>query len=106
MSNKEIHRCLKRYIVRELYPLFLTDLADSTPVSLHRSVNAPAERLWGSLKVARLHGRHFATRRAAMDEIVDWLGFYNSRRLHSTLDYASPMTFEQNWRAAQQGEAA
>ncbi|MFP3648546.1 hypothetical protein SB822_57895, partial [Paraburkholderia sp. SIMBA_054] len=38
--------------------------------------NAPTESLWGSLKVARLHGRHFATRRAAMDEIVDWLGFY------------------------------
>ena len=33
MSNKEIHRCLKRYIVRELYPLILADLADSTPAS-------------------------------------------------------------------------
>ena len=30
MSNKEIHRCLKRYIVRALYPLILADLADST----------------------------------------------------------------------------
>jgi putative transposase len=59
-----------------------------------------------TVKVARLHGQHFATRRAAMDEIVDWLGFYNSRRLHSTLDYVSPMTFEQNWFAAQQGRAA
>lgn len=29
MSNKEIHRCLKRYIVRELYPLILADLAGS-----------------------------------------------------------------------------
>lgn len=29
MSNKEIHRCLKRYIVRELYPLVLADLTDS-----------------------------------------------------------------------------
>ncbi|MDN8071573.1 IS110 family transposase, partial [Burkholderia vietnamiensis] len=29
MSNKEIHRCLKRYIVREMYPLILADLADS-----------------------------------------------------------------------------
>ena len=29
MSNKEIHRCLKRYIVRELYPLILADLSDS-----------------------------------------------------------------------------
>ncbi|MGN4112981.1 IS110 family transposase, partial [Burkholderia gladioli] len=32
MSNKEIHRCLKRYIVRELYPPILADLADSTRV--------------------------------------------------------------------------
>jgi hypothetical protein len=68
--------------------------------------NAPTESLWGSLKVARMHGRHFATRRAAMDEVIDWLGFYNARRLHSTLDYVSPMTFEKNWLAAQQGQAA
>ena len=27
VSNKKIHRCLKRYIVRELYPLILSDLA-------------------------------------------------------------------------------
>ena len=53
-----------------------------------------------------MHGRHFATRRAAMDEVIDWLGFYNARRLHSTLNYVSPMTFEQNWFAAQQGKAA
>lgn len=30
LSKKEIHRCLKRYIVRELYPLILADLADFT----------------------------------------------------------------------------
>ena len=29
LSKKEIHRCLKRYIVRELYPLILADLGDS-----------------------------------------------------------------------------
>lgn len=29
LSNKEIHRCLKRYIVRELYPLILADMTDS-----------------------------------------------------------------------------
>lgn len=34
MSNKEIHRCLKRYIVRELYPLILADLADSRAYQL------------------------------------------------------------------------
>jgi transposase len=33
MSNKEIHRCLKRYIAKELYPLLLADLADSARTS-------------------------------------------------------------------------
>lgn len=33
MSNKEIHRCLKRYIVRELYPIILADLAVAAVVS-------------------------------------------------------------------------
>lgn len=31
-SSKEIQRCLKRYIDRELYPLILVDLADSAQV--------------------------------------------------------------------------
>lgn len=63
--------------------------------------NAPTESLWGRLKVGRLHGRKFATRREAMDEVIDWLAFYNHRRLHSTLGYVSPMQFEKTWRAAQ-----
>ena len=57
--------------------------------------NAVAETLFGSLKVERLHGMHFATRRQAKDEVIDWLQFYNHRRLHSTLGYLSPMAFEE-----------
>ena len=64
--------------------------------------NAPTESLWGRLKVGRLYGRRFATRREAMDEVMDWINFYNHKRLHSTLGYVSPMTFEQRWIAAQQ----
>jgi transposase InsO family protein len=64
--------------------------------------NAPTESLWGRLKVGRLYGRRFATRREAMDEVMSWLTFYNHKRLHSTLGYVSPMTFEQRWIAAQQ----
>gem|GEM_PF-852230 len=64
--------------------------------------NAPTESLWGRLKVGRLYGRKFATRREAKDEVMDWLNFYNHKRLHSTLGYVSPMTFEQRWTAAQQ----
>jgi putative transposase len=68
--------------------------------------NAVTERLWGSLKVARLHGRRFETRRHAMDEVIDWLSFYNHRRLHSSLGYVSPMQFERAWFAAQEKRAA
>ena len=63
--------------------------------------NAPTESLWGRLKVGRLNGQKFATRREAMDEVTDWLMFYNHRRLHSTLGYVSPLEFEKSWDAAQ-----
>ena len=56
--------------------------------------NAVTETLFGSLKVERIHGMRFETRRAAKDEVMDWLQFYNHRRLHSTLGYLSPTNFE------------
>ena len=33
MSNKEIQRCLKRYVVREIYPLILMDLIAAAKIS-------------------------------------------------------------------------
>ncbi len=63
--------------------------------------NAPTESFWGRLKVGRLYGQRFATRRQAMDEVIDWMTFYNHRRIHSTLGYVSPMQFERSWLAAQ-----
>lgn len=30
-----------------------------------------------------------------------WLTWYNRTRLHSTLDYVSPIQFEKDWLAAQ-----
>jgi transposase InsO family protein len=68
--------------------------------------NAPTESFWGRLKTASLYGKTFATRRAAMDAVLDWMAFYNHRRLHSTLGYLSPMQFEQRWHAAQCKKAA
>ena len=41
-----------------------------------------------------------------MDEVIDWLTFYNHRRLHSTLGCVSLMKFEKRWDAAQQLKAA
>jgi putative transposase len=60
--------------------------------------NAVTETLFGSLKVERLHDMHFETRRQAQNEVIDWLAFYNRKRMHSTLGYTNPMAFEENWR--------
>ena len=67
--------------------------------------NACSEALFGSLKVERLQGQRFKTRREAKDEVIDWLLWYNRARLHSTLAYVSPMQFEQEWLANQPWQA-
>ena len=68
--------------------------------------NAHTKSFWGGLKVGRLYGKKFATRRQVMDEVIDWMTFYNHRRIHSTLGYVSPMQFEKSWYAAQLKKAA
>jgi transposase InsO family protein len=59
--------------------------------------NACSETLFGSLKVERLHGQCFGTIREAKDETISWLLWYNRTRMHSKLNYVSPMQFEQDW---------
>ena len=63
--------------------------------------NACAETLFGSLKVARLAGRTFATRREARDEALEWIHWYNNTRMHSTPNYLSPAQFDENWHRAE-----
>jgi putative transposase len=62
--------------------------------------NACSETLFGSLKVERLHGQRFRTIREAKDETIAWLLWYNQTRMHSTLNYVSPVQFEQDWEGA------
>ena len=62
--------------------------------------NACSESLFASLKQERVHRRGLASRRQAKDEIISWLAWYNSRRLHSTLGYISPVEYERRWQAA------
>jgi transposase InsO family protein len=68
--------------------------------------NACCEALFCSLKVERLHGQRFNTRRQAIDEVVVWILCCNRTRLHPTLDYVSPLRFEENWLANQPRQAS
>ena len=57
--------------------------------------NAAAEAFFASLKRELVHQRRFATRAEARREIIRWIeGWYNARRLHSTLDYLTPIEKE------------
>ena len=56
--------------------------------------NAPTERFFRSLKSERLFDCKFTTRQAANMEVLDYISYYNSIRLHSTLGYKSPLAYE------------
>ncbi len=56
--------------------------------------NAPMERFFRSLKSERLSALRFLTRQSARLEILDYIGFYNADRLHSSIGYLSPMDYE------------
>ena len=58
--------------------------------------NAVAESFFHSLKVELVHGQRFNSREAAMSAIFKYMEvFYNNKRLHSTLDYMTPVAYEQ-----------
>jgi transposase InsO family protein len=59
--------------------------------------NAVAESFWESLKRECLQGRVFATRAEARRAIFRWINWYNTKRLHSTLDHVSPLEWEQQY---------
>lgn len=60
--------------------------------------NVVMERFWGSLKSERIAGKIYLTREEAKSDIIDYIKmFYNSKRLHSTLGYLTPMQFEQRF---------
>jgi transposase InsO family protein len=63
--------------------------------------NAAMESLFKTLKVERVNRVRYGTRAEARLDIVNWIeGFYNRRRLHSSIGYRSPVTFEQSLMAA------
>jgi len=57
--------------------------------------NATMESFWSTLKHEVIFRRHFATRAQAQQAIFSYIeGFYNPHRLHSSLNYLSPVDFE------------
>jgi transposase InsO family protein len=62
--------------------------------------NAVAESFWESLKRECLQGRVFATRAEARRAIFRWINWYNTTRLHSTLDHVAPIEWEQQYQQA------
>jgi putative transposase len=64
--------------------------------------NACSESFFNSLKNERVHGTRYDTQAKARADIFDYIEpFYNRKRLHSTLGYASPANFLQHWINAQ-----
>lgn len=62
--------------------------------------NAPMESANGTVKVECVHGEHFRTRAEAQQALVEYIGYYNTERRHSSLGNLSPAAFEQRWRGA------
>src|SRR3990167_8218984 len=57
--------------------------------------NASMESWNHSFKVEAIHGEKFLTRAAAKRHVFDYIDvYYNRKRLHSRLDYQSPVYFE------------
>jgi putative transposase len=58
--------------------------------------NAAMESWNHSLKVEAIHGEKFATRALAKNHVFEYIDvYYNRKRLHSKLDYLSPVHFEE-----------
>ena len=62
--------------------------------------NAVAESFWESLKRECLQGRVFATRAEARRAIFRWINWYNTARLHTSLNSVPPIEWEQHYRQA------
>ena len=62
--------------------------------------NAAMETFFSTLKTERTNRKVYRTRDEARADVFDYIErFYNPRRRHSTLDYLSPLDYEQQRRS-------
>lgn len=69
--------------------------------------NSVAESWFGTMKRELAHRRRWATRADARRDLIRWIeGWYNARRLHSTIEYHSPVEYEAMFNRRGDGIAA
>jgi putative transposase len=59
--------------------------------------NSAIERVWGSLKSEWIKGKIYTSIAEAVQDVLKFIDFYNTERLHSTLGYVSPDDFEKRY---------
>ncbi len=65
--------------------------------------NAPSESFFAGLKRELAYRTRFATRAEARASLFEWIEvWYNRKRLHSSLGYVSPATFESRYQQQQE----
>ena len=56
--------------------------------------NAEMESFFHSFKVERIHKNEFVTEKELRATIIEYVGFYNQKRIHSSLNYMTPNDYE------------
>lgn len=56
--------------------------------------NAEMESFFHGFKAERLHRNEFTTEKELRAVIIDYVGFYNRKRIHSSLNYMTPDEYE------------
>jgi putative transposase len=66
--------------------------------------NAAMESANGTLKVECVNRQKYASREQARHDVLEFIGYYNHDRAHSSLRMQTPAEFEQEWLARQAKE--
>ena len=86
LTNREVIRCLKRYVVREVF------IAISPPEhgTAHRSVGRP-ERFNRTLLEEFAYKELFLTNAARSAALAPWMDSYNAHRPHAAIAGLTPL---------------